>query len=204
MSKARQDTLPQWEFNEAFFDHDIQRFHQENTPKPHPWLRSSETEAWPLMIHCAVERLAICHSGYRDHFQVLGEDFGECLLTDSLFTSALLLKVAKYHSVPQEQWSIVRKVAYYQNSIAGDPMSGWDRTGPEPWQPTFYSWKDIAGLIGCHNTPDDLRKRFEKELKSRRQILRKWQKSIAVWDDFKSRNSGREYPWEHLRCKAYE
>ncbi len=120
----------------------------------------------------------------RFHALIQGASTGgflDAYAQDPIFVSRLLAELTDYHVMPDDKKSLTRKIAEVSNQCSSDDIDvsfNSDRNGSEREESLgLYDWKTIAKIIGCKNSPAQLKTEFHRE-KRRRQSIRQGGKRI--------------------------
>lgn len=145
--------------------------------------------AWPIIAHCGVDAL-VQDQPTKIRRQV---KFLDAYAQEPRFVSKLLAALTNYHLLPEEAKSLKRKIAEVSNQCCAEDFDAWFNTGEGGRGAglDLYDWKSIAEIIGCKNSPAQLRTEFYREKRRRQSIRTKWNENFEAWEELEARRKGK-------------
>jgi hypothetical protein len=210
MSKTRNEILPGAFVWDSFYDKRVQLVlePQRRVPALHARISKAarlEFLAWPIIAYSAVDGLVLDYPS-RVRRQVA---FLEAYAEDPRFVASLLQELTKYHLMSEGAKSLTRKIAEASNRSSGEAIqvlfnadgNGSDQDGSL----RLHDWKTIAELIGCKNSPGQLKTEFHREKRRRQDIRAKWEENFQAWHELEAMENGKRslLPLREIRMRDW-
>ena len=195
MSKERNQILPGAGVWDSFYDKCVQTVLE--TRRSVPALRARlpkgtrlEFLAWPIIAFNTVDEL-VQERQTKIHRHA---EFLDAYVADPQFVASLLAELTNYHFVPDSAKSLTRKIAEESNKCGSEALDAWfkpEKTEGKRYQKLWLrDWKTIAEVIGCKNSPSQLKTEFHREKRRRQSIRAKWSEHFQAWEELQELRKG--------------
>jgi hypothetical protein len=189
VSKQRKGILPRLGIADAFFNKKVQKVLEIRfkTPKlaDNPSAQQ-EYLAWPIIAYHAVDEFVQERSTKIDRHR----DFLIIYVEDRQFVADLLGELTNYHETPEKEKSLTRRISEGSSVSETFHPEDWILDGPiNDDDSIFASWKTVAEMLDCKNSPNQLATDFSREHKRRKKLMRKWNQHYRAF--FEILNEGR-------------
>jgi hypothetical protein len=196
MSKTRNEILPGAFVSDSFYDKQVQLVLEPRRRVPAsdaPISKEARLEflAWPIIAYSAVDGLVLDYPG-KVRRQV---GFLDAYAENPRFVARLLQELTNYHFMPEGAKSLTRKIAEVSNQCRSEVTLmlfnlGCNGSGRDS-SLGLHDWKTIAELIGCKNSPGQLKTEFHREKRRRQNIRSKWEENFQAWHDLEAMENGK-------------
>ena len=202
----RNEILPGAAVWDSFYDKNVQlvletRRHAPALDARIPQDARLEFLAWPIIAHCAVDGL-VQDDPNKVRRQVA---FLDAYAQDPAFVSSLLAELTDFHLIPDDKKSLTRKIEEVSNQCRSADIDAWfasNGVGSDECL-GLHDWKTIAEIIGCKNSPAQLKTEFHREKRRRQGIRSRWEENFQAWEKLSAWENGNHtlLPLKHVSVR---